>query len=409
MPTSSLPFLQVDRALAALLMSERVAQPVAQQALEAALRVLLDAGADVEYRWEQLASAAQPASVPLLTAIRASSPLATTALLQAGADPFRALTADGGNALHVAVRCVAYISRVQTEPGKLANSGLMSLGMLSIGGSLDSAIAATEACVDVLLATKQASELLAGRNAHGMTAAFLAAVLDLPAVLRKLAAATVGATDAWVAAGAAPAPPGVRLAMEPAPALQPVTAGMRAVDQVLAIAKPGHWTAAHEAARVGALSSLAVLLGTERRTLKATDHQSGIVSTARLRDALVGAIRGGRVGAARLILDVQVARRGPCKDGRQEGCPGGLKNPLACVARGCTGLRTARGGAGSGAGAVQGVHLQPTAAASGYEPGGAQLRHGPPGVSAGHGPRPVCLTQCSTDGDIGTMPQCSLA
>ena len=337
----------VDRALAATLTAERLSLPLWQDAAVATVRALIAGGADVNYVWEVPAAAAAASAAaaahlgggggggqaaaghavltPLLAALQAPAPAVVAALLAAGADPRRRDAPGGENALAFAVRVA---ERAARSASGAASGGDDHLGHLLGGGryaahapgSAEAAAAASAAGVAVatLLDTDYAPELLTARNEHGQSPVFMAAVLDLPAILQTLVTASAAA-DPWAKAAAAPPPTGATSTDTPLDLL-PLPAGSAgapasssaarpAAAAAALVAPPGQWSAAHEAARCGALGSLGLLLGSGANPRPLLPPGAAPpppeVAAARLRDALVGAIRGGRVGAAKLLSDLQ--------------------------------------------------------------------------------------------------------
>ncbi|GLI71523.1 hypothetical protein VaNZ11_016749 [Volvox africanus] len=301
--------VEVDRALAALLSSERLGAPLWHDNAAAAVQVLLDGGADIEHEWDvdtaqlpHLMSGREIKTLrPLQAALLAPAPAIARQLLAAGADP-RRRDAKGENALFFSIRTAVAASIIAHECNdpdvirmvRQQPSGISCAN--SSGRSGAAAAAASEVtsseCIDVLLATEHAAELLAARNDDGLTPAVLAALADTKGILEKLCAA---GADPWATpVAAAPGAP-------PVPSELVSSGNRRSASENSSL-----WSVGHEAARLGALSTLELLLGGPSSTvgrkapLTAANAEQAAV---RRRDALVGAIRGGRVGAAKLALD----------------------------------------------------------------------------------------------------------
>ncbi|KAG2432687.1 hypothetical protein HYH02_006672 [Chlamydomonas schloesseri] len=336
----------LDRALAATLTAERLSLPVWQDAAVATVRALIAGGADVNCVWEMAApvAAATAATVahlgdmssreggggqavltPLLAALQAPAPQVVSLLLAAGANPRRRDAPGGENALAFAVRMAERAQRSAAAGAVVGGDD--HLGHLLGGGryaahaagsaEAAAAVTAAAAVIATLLDTEFAPELLTARNEHGQSPVFMAAVLNLPATLKALVEAS-SAADPWAKAAAAPPPPGVSstdtpLELLPLPAGSSGAASSAASRPAAAVlvAPPGQWGAVHEAARCGALGTLSLLLGRTGGANGGPLLPPGVaapppeVAAARLRDAFVGAVRGGRVGAAKQLLDLQ--------------------------------------------------------------------------------------------------------
>jgi hypothetical protein len=130
-------------------------------------------------------------------------------------------------------------------------------------------------------------------NSIGLTAAYLAAALDLPHLLGLL---VQHGADPW--ALSPPAPAGVPASKEVLQALH----GTAALDS-----NPvERWTVVHETARTGALRGLQALLTLHETRLKQQAEQQAEVKRTLAsveRDALVGSLCGGCLPAAQLGLD----------------------------------------------------------------------------------------------------------
>ncbi|GIL90272.1 hypothetical protein Vretifemale_17857 [Volvox reticuliferus] len=312
--------VEVDRALAALLSSERLSAPLWHDNAAASVQALLDAGADIEHEWDvDFASLPQVAAAvamsgreiktlrPLQAALLAPAPAVARQLLAAGADP-RRRDAKGENTLFFSVRTavaatiIAHefndpdaIRMVRKQPSDVSCANSSGRSGAAAAAALE--VAASE-CIDVLLATEHTAELLAVRNDDGLTPAVLAALADMKGIVEKLCAA---GADPWATpVAAAPGAPAVPRELMPA---APLTGSG---NRRSAPGSASLWSVGHEAARMGALSALELLLGGPSSAVGRKPPLAAVNSeqaAARRRDALVGAIRGGRVGAAKLALD----------------------------------------------------------------------------------------------------------
>ncbi|KAG2424136.1 hypothetical protein HXX76_014810 [Chlamydomonas incerta] len=319
----------VDAALAAA-MSAEVLLLTAPERASKLVELLLHYGADIHTSWraggggDEEETEAVILLRPLTAAVRVGSAPLVQQLLAAGADP---LLRDGGgahneNALMLAVRAAATrgLPALACRAPVLARSAaLLQLQADAVAGRGLQTAAGAEAgeaqeqdpdwaaCLGHLLGHRSVTPEVLNQqtNAGGLTVAQLAIMLDQPRCLELLVAAKA---NPW-AQPAAPPPA--------APATPKQLLG-RWAPQLLPAA--GKWSVVHEAARHGSLGALQVLLGLCEQAAPvppgvrewelpapsaaspAPDSAAQGAACAR-RDALVGAIRGGREGAARLALE----------------------------------------------------------------------------------------------------------
>ncbi|KXZ55381.1 hypothetical protein GPECTOR_3g508 [Gonium pectorale] len=293
----------VDAALAAAMSAGGLLLDEPQRADEV-LELLTSAGADVNTCWE-VEGAGPPGRPrelrPLTAAVHSGSIALCRQLLHVGADPLL-LDERGENAVMSAIRAAADAS-VSTTGISADAAATAAATAHSAQGDDDergrpspaSAANAPIRCLKLLLRHPTVGPLIPTHTTSGgLTAAFLAAVLNQPRCLELLSEA---GADPWVCAGA-PAPAG-------APAVPRELLG-RWERQLLPRLTDGGWPIAHEAARHGALGALSALLAAcppdaDGQGCGAHPHPPTL--GAARREALVGAIRGGRLAAARMALE----------------------------------------------------------------------------------------------------------
>jgi ankyrin repeat protein len=240
---------------------------------QAAAQCLLEAGAKASLNSHRT----REGLTCLAIAILAGHAHIVRLLLGAGADPSLAALHSSENALFFLIRTAAAKYQLQTA----AKSGEVFDPYM-------------EMCT-MLLSAGLASFLNSVTNSAGLTAAYLAATLDLPQILGLL---VQHGADPW--ALSPPAPAGVPANKEVLQALHGTAApGSAPVES---------WTVVHEAARTGAVRSLETLLALreqqrQQQQQKEEDPFKRHTCASVERDALVGSLCGGCLPAAQLGLD----------------------------------------------------------------------------------------------------------
>jgi hypothetical protein len=258
------------------------------------VRALVDAGASVNIDWADTQSSAGLQHWPLERAAVAGAEPVVKALIAAGANIHHCSTGSQESVLMAALRAACAVDNTPpASPAQASEQGAQpAVAQVSSSEALHWWM---EVCT-TLLEAGLAATLNTVINSIGLTAAYLAAVLDLPNMLSLL---VQHGADPW--AVSPPPPPGVPANKDVLQALHGTAAPHSVPTQ--------QWTVVHETARTGALHSLKALVGlveskaAARQASPSPEPQPQRTLASVERDALVGSLCGGCLPAAQLGLD----------------------------------------------------------------------------------------------------------